>query len=217
EVDLEVHTAPSNIILRLKQIFAELRGLVGRLAQIQTLQIEKECQNREQQAQAKLDREQIASLENELRNSQRAGKELEARRSQEDAAHQQHLAAERIQLAAKNSQTAELTTKLLKLNQDVKSFTEIFGLSRPGLQNSNSGAAVLIRSLFRDIRLIRKRKSLWKACRFCRSTLSREGTRDIPSNPKITAEALKQKLQGIERTLKSKKTSPKMALNALAQ
>ena len=53
EVDLEVHTAPSNIILRQKETFAE----------IQALQMEKQCQNREQQAQAKLDREQIASLE----------------------------------------------------------------------------------------------------------------------------------------------------------
>ena len=108
EVDLEVHTAPSNIILRQKETFAELRGSleasraeVGRLVaqsqsaelQIQALQMEQQCQNREQQAQAKLDREQIAWLENELRSSQRAGKELEARRSQTEAQLKQRDAA----------------------------------------------------------------------------------------------------------------------------
>ena len=125
--------------------------------------------------------------------------------------------SERMQLAAKSSQTAELTDKLLKLNQDVKSFAEVFGLTRQRLQDSDSAAAVLIQSLFHDIRLIRKRKSLWKACRMLRSALSREGALDIPSNPKITAEALKQKLQGIQRTLKSKKTPPAIGLNALAE
>src|SRR6266550_1354836 len=72
EVDLEVHTAPSNILLRQKETFAEIKAL----------QKEKQCQNREQQAQAKLDREQIASLENDLRSSQRAGKELQAASTQ---------------------------------------------------------------------------------------------------------------------------------------
>jgi GT2 family glycosyltransferase len=124
---------------------------------------------------------------------------------------------ERIQLTAKSSQTAELTDKLLKLNQEVKNFAEVFGLTRQRLQDSDSEAAVLIQSLFRDIRLIRKRKSLWKACRMLRSTLSREGARDIPSNPKVTAEGLKQNLQRIQRTLKSKKTSPAVALSALAE
>src|SRR5439155_25140526 len=124
---------------------------------------------------------------------------------------------ERIRVAAKSSQTAELTDKLLKLNQDVKSFAEVFGLTRQRLQDSDSAAAVLIQSLFRDIRLIRKRKSLWKACRLLRSALSRERTEDIPSNPKVTAEALKQRLQGIQRTLKSKKTPPATALNSLAE
>jgi hypothetical protein len=124
---------------------------------------------------------------------------------------------ERIQLAAKNSQTAELAGELRKLNQDIKSFAEVFGLTRQRLQDSDSAAAVLIQSLFRDIRLIRKHKFLWKACRLLRSALSREGTQDIPSNPKITAEALKQKLQGIQRTLKSKKTPPAIALNSLAE
>lgn len=124
---------------------------------------------------------------------------------------------ERIQLAAKRSQTAELSDKLLKLNQDVKSFAEVFGVTRQRLQDGDSAAALLIQSLFRDIRLIRKRKFLWKACKPLRSVLSPEGTPDIPSNPKATAEALKQKLQGIQRTLKSKKTLPAMALNALAE
>ncbi|HEY3041579.1 MAG TPA: glycoside hydrolase family 99-like domain-containing protein [Pyrinomonadaceae bacterium] len=122
-----------------------------------------------------------------------------------------------IQEAAKNSQIAGLTAKLLNVNRDVKSFTEIFGLTRHRLQDSNSAAAVLIQSLFHDIRLIRKRKSLWKARRLVQSTLSREERHDIPSNPKIIAEALKQKLQGIQRTLKSKKTSPAMALSALTE
>jgi GT2 family glycosyltransferase len=122
-----------------------------------------------------------------------------------------------IQEAAKNSQIAGLTTKLLNVNRDVKSFTEIFGLTRHRLQDSNSAVAVLIQSLFHDIRLIRKRKSLWKARRLVQSTLSREERHDIPSNPKIIAEALKQKLQGIQRTLKSKKTSPAMALSALTE
>src|SRR5207249_2453797 len=72
---------------------------------------------------------------------------------------------ERIRLAAKSSQTAELADRLLKLNQDVKNFAEVFGLTRQRLQDSDSAAAVLIQSLFREIRLIRKRKSLWKACR----------------------------------------------------
>jgi len=125
--------------------------------------------------------------------------------------------SERIQLAAKSSQAAELADKLLKLNQDFKNFAEVFGLTRQRLQDSDSAAAVLIQSLFHDIRLIRKRKSLWKACRLLRSTLSREGTQDIPSNPKVTAELLKQKLRGIQRTLKSKKTSPAMALSALGE
>jgi GT2 family glycosyltransferase len=124
---------------------------------------------------------------------------------------------EHIQLAAKNSHTAELADKLLKLNQDVKNFAEVFGLTRRRLQDSDSAAAVLIQSLFHDIRLIRKRKSLWKTCRILRRTLSRKGTQDIPSNPKVTAEVLKQRLQGIQRTLKSKKTSPTMALSAMAE
>jgi hypothetical protein len=46
---------------------------------------------------------------------------------------------------------------------------------------------------------------------------SREKTQDIPSNPQVTAEVLKQRLQGIQRTLKSKKTSPAMALSAMAE
>ncbi len=125
--------------------------------------------------------------------------------------------SERIQLAAKRSQTAELTGKLLKLDQNVKNFAEVFGLTRQGLQDSGSAAAIFVQSLFRDIREIRKRKFLWKACRLLRSMLSREETHDIPSNPKVTAEVLKQRLQGIQRTLKSKKTSPAMALSAMAE
>jgi GT2 family glycosyltransferase len=125
--------------------------------------------------------------------------------------------SERIQLAAKRSQTAELTDKLVKLDQNVKNFTEVFGLTRQGLQDSGSAAAIFVQSLFRDIRQVRKRKFLWKACRLSRSMLSREGTQDIPSNPKVTAEVLKRRLQGIQRTLKSKKTSPAMALNAMAE
>ena len=120
-------------------------------------------------------------------------------------------------LAAKRSQTAELTDKLLKLDQNVKNFAEVFGLTRQGLQDSGSAAAILVQSLFRDIRRIRKRKFLWKASRLLRSMLSREETQDIPSNPKVTAEVLKQRLQGIQRTLKSKKTSPAMALSAMAE
>ena len=122
-----------------------------------------------------------------------------------------------FRLAAKRSQTAELTDKLLKLDQNVKNFAEVFGLTRQGLQDSGSAAAIFVQSLFRDIRLIRKRKFLWKACRLLRSTLSREEAQDIPSNPKVTAEVLKQRLQGIQRTLKSKKTSPAMALSAMAE
>jgi Chromosome segregation ATPases len=136
----------------------------------------------------------------------RVQNELKEREAQLTESQQQHereigdletsVQTERIQLAAKSSQTAELADKLLKLNQDVKNFAEVFGLTRQRLQDSNSAAAVLIQSLFHDIRLIRKRKSLWKACRLLRSTLSRGGTQDIPSNPKVTAEVLKQKLRG---------------------
>jgi GT2 family glycosyltransferase len=124
---------------------------------------------------------------------------------------------DRIQLSAKISITAELADKLGKLNQDVKSFADVFGLTRPGLQDSESPAAALIQSLFRDIRLIRKRRLLWKACRLWRKAYFRERTQDIPPNPRITVEALKQRLQGIQRTLKSKKTSPAVALNSLTE
>ena len=86
--------------------------------------------------------------------------------------------SERIQLTAKRSQTAELTDKLLKLDQNVKNFAEVFGLTRQRLQDSDSAAAILVQSLFRDIRLIRKRKFLWKACRLLRSMrFPREGHR----------------------------------------
>jgi GT2 family glycosyltransferase len=162
--------------------------------------------------------------EEELKQRDAAIADLEARGTQE----LQHLNSEirdlknsvetdRIQLAAKSSQTAELTDKLGKLNQDVKSFVEVFGLTRERLQDSDSAAAVLIQSLSRDIRLIRKRKFLWKACRLWQNMFSREPTQHIPSNPKITAEALKQKLQALRRTLKSKKTSPAMALSVMAE
>jgi hypothetical protein len=149
---------------------------------------------------------QVEELTTHLKQRDAAIAELETRRTQTEE-----------QLISENSRRAELTDGLLKLNQEVKNFAEVFGLTRQRLQDSDSAAAVLIQSLFHDIRLIRKRKSLWKACRLLRSTLSREGTQDIPSNPKVTAEVLKQKLRGIQRTLKSKKTSAKMALNALAQ
>jgi GT2 family glycosyltransferase len=124
---------------------------------------------------------------------------------------------DRIRLSAKISQTAELADKLGKLNQDVKSFADIFGLTRQGLQDSESLAAALIQSLLRDIRRIRKRRLLWKACRLLRRAFYRERTQDIPPKPRITAEALKENLQGIQRTLKSKKTSPAVALNSLTE
>src|SRR5262249_19110844 len=54
---------------------------------------------------------------------------------------------DRIQLSAKSSQTAELTDNLGKLNQDIKSFGEVFGLTRQRLQDSDAPAAVLIQSL----------------------------------------------------------------------
>ena len=120
-------------------------------------------------------------------------------------------------MAAKRCQTAELTDKLLRLDENVKKFAEVFGLTREGLQDSGSAAAIFVQSLFRDIRQIRKRKFLWKACRLLQSMFSREKTQDIPANPKDTAEVLKQRLQGIQRTLKSKKTSPAVALSAMAR
>ncbi|PYK87562.1 MAG: hypothetical protein DMF47_02920 [Verrucomicrobia bacterium] len=183
------------------------------------------------QAQAELDREQIASLETELRSLHRP---LEQART-ESAQFSSQLETERAQNEKrvcnieqqKNVAESELEEtrralhksrdELFKLDQNVKNVVEVCGLTRPGLQDSGSTAAVLIQSLFGEIRLIRKRKSLWKACRLLRSTLSRERTQDIPSNPKITAEVLKEKLEEIQRTLKSKKTPPTIALNALAE
>ena len=183
------------------------------------------------QAQAELDREQIASLETELRSLHRP---LEQART-ESAQFSSQLETERAQNEKrvcnieqqKNVAESELEEtrralhksrdELFKLDQNVKNVVEVCGLTRPGLQDSGSTAAVLIQSLFGEIRLIRKRKSLWKACRLLRSTLSRERTQDIPSNPKITAEVLKEKLEEIQRTLKSKKTPPTIALNALVE
>ena len=168
-----------------------------------------------------------AQTEEQLKQRDAAIAELETRRTQTEEQLKQRDAAiaeletrrtqTEEQLISENSRSAELTDKLLKLNQDVESFAKIFGLTRQRLQDSDSAAAVLIQSLFRDIRLIRKRKFLWKACRLLQSTLSRERTQDIPSNPKVIAEVLKQRLQGIQRTLKSKKTSPAIALNSLAE
>ena len=148
----------------------------------------------------------FSRAQNDLKERERSISDIQAQLTESRQQHERNIEYQ-----------AELTDKLIKLNQDVKSFAEVFGLTRQRLQDSDSAAAVLIQSLFHDIRLIRKRKSLWKACRMLRSALSREGTQDIPSNPKITAEALKQKLQGIQRTLKSKKTPPAIALNALAE
>ena len=173
----------------------------------------------------------FSRVENELKERERPISDIQAQLTESQQHHEltiehqraeirdlkESVETERIQLTTKSSQTAELTDKLLKLNQDVESFAKIFGLTRQRLQDSDSAAAVLIQSLFRDIRLIRKRKFLWKACRLLRSALSCERTQDIPSNPKIIAEALKQRLQGIQRTLKSKKTSSAIALNSLAE
>ena len=126
----------------------------------------------------------LAQTEEQLKQRDAAIAELETRRTQTEEQLKQRDAAiaeletrrtqTEEQLISENSRRAELTDRLLKLNQEVKSCIEVFGLTRQGLQNSDSAAAVLIPSLFHDIRLIRKRKSLWKACRLLRSMLCRE-------------------------------------------
>jgi GT2 family glycosyltransferase len=140
-----------------------------------------------------------------------------ARSEQELLQRDATIAAKEAELFAKSSETADLADKLGKLNQDVKSLADLFGLTRQGLQDSDSQAAALIHSLFRDIRRIHKRRLVWKAGRLWRRAFSREGAQDIPPKPRITAEALKKNLQGIQRTLKSKKTSPAIALKSLTE
>ncbi len=185
---------------------ASPQAITAFLAEMQTerSQNEEHVRNIEQQ-------KNVAEEELKQRDATIAANNAELQRSEEE------LKQRDATLAAKRSQTAELTDKLLRLDENVKKFAEVFGLTREGLQDSGSAAAIFVQSLFRDIRQIRKRKFLWKACRLLQSMFSREKTQDIPANPKDTAEVLKQRLQGIQRTLKSKKTSPAVALSAMAE
>jgi hypothetical protein len=98
EVDLEVHTAPSNIISRQKETFAE----------IQALQTEKQCQKREQQVQAKLDREQIASLENERVQNEEQVRNIE----QQKKVTESELEETRRALLKSRDETARFSSQL---------------------------------------------------------------------------------------------------------
>ena len=97
EVDLEVHTAPSNIILRQKETFAE----------IQALQTEKQRQNAAT-VQAKLDREQIASIENERAQNEERVRNIE----QQKKVTESELEETRRALLKSRDETARFSSQL---------------------------------------------------------------------------------------------------------
>jgi SAM-dependent methyltransferase/GT2 family glycosyltransferase len=125
------------------------------------------------------------------------------------------LEAERFHSTTKNSQNVELGAKLASFEQQISDFTHIVGLSRKGLQRPDSQAAIIIRSLSREIRRIRKKARFWNLVRSVSRVKESPGAKK--TDPRATARRLKEQLQELQRTLKSKKTSPVMALDAFAK
>ena len=211
EVDLEVHTAPSNIILRQNETFAELRGSleasqaeVGRLlAQCQTAELQI-------QAQAKLDREQIAfigsleqhkrDLEAELDNSKQQKRDLEAELYKSKNALQQ---------------SYDEATRLSSVVQNQKSLQErLDGLSRRitaarnALRPGKPAVDTLFDSIDREIRRIRHRSVWWKlGMALCQLFPTTHPARDLFPDRKEMARELKRALQEIRRALFSKNAS----------
>ena len=107
--------------------------------------MEKQCQNREQQAQAKLDREQIASLENDLRSSQRAGKELQAASTQlssqleaERAQNEEQIRNIEQQKNIAESELEETRCALLKSRDETARFSSQLETERGRMKNKSA-------------------------------------------------------------------------------
>jgi len=110
---------------------------------------------------------------------------------------------------ATESANSLLFSRLAALEQNVKDFANSFGLHRKGLQQADSPAAALIRSLSRNIRQLRRKAFFWKVAKLL-------GLKAIAGiSPRSAASQLKRELEGVKRILKSKKTSPGGALAAL--
>ena len=128
---------------------------------------------------------------------------------------QNSLQADRFQLATTNSQRLELVAKLANLEQQISDLTRVFGLNRKGLQQPGSLAAIIIHSVSRKIRRLSKKELFWKLIRSLSRLSSSSGGEEI--SPDATAKRLREQLLETQRTLKSKKTSPIMALGALKE
>ena len=209
EVDLEVHTAPSNIIFRQNETFAELRGSleasqakVGRLvAQCQTAELQI-------QAQAKLDREQIAfigSLEQQKRD-------LEAELHKSKKALEQTKRDLEAELYKSNNalqQSYDEATRLSSVVQNQKSLQErLDGVSRRitaarnALKPGKPAVCTLFDSIDSEIRRIRHRSVGWKlGMALCQLFPKTHPARDLFPDRKEMARELKRALQEIRRAL----------------
>jgi GT2 family glycosyltransferase len=215
EVDLEVHTAPSNIIFHQNETFAQLRGSleaseaeVGRLmAQCQTAELQI-------QAQTKRDREQIAFI-----GSLEQGKrDLEAELHQSKNALEQTKRDHEAELdKSKNAlqQSYDEATRLSSVVQNQKSLQErLDGLSRRiaaarnALKPGKHSVGTLFDSIDREIRRIRHRSVWWKlGMAVCRLFPKTHPARNLFPDRKEMARELKRALQEIRRALFSKNAS----------
>ena len=215
EVDLEVHTAPSNIIFRQNETFAELRGSLE-ASQAEVGRLVAQCQTAELQiqAQAKVDREQIAfigSLEQQKRD-------LEAELHKSKNALEQtkrDLEAELDKSKDALQQSYDEATRLSSVVQNQKSLQErLDGLSRRitaarnALKPGKPAVCTLFDSIDREIRRIRHRSVWWKfGMALCQLFPKTHPARDLFPDRKEMARELKRALQEIRRALFSKNAS----------
>ena len=243
EVDLEVHAAPSNVILRQKETFAKLRGSleasqaeVGRLVtqsqtaelQIQALSTEignlqktveqaransdrltrevdfERFQNREQQAQAKVDREQIASLEEQVRNigQQRNVAESALQQSRDETARFSGV------LEIQNSNRAGLAL----YNARLQSRLEVSrGVLAAGVASKHRDPEMpaIADSILKDIERIRKPSLLWKAAKaFGVLRFAQPGVPRTAADRRAIARELKAAVREICKAFSSATTAP---------
>jgi lipopolysaccharide biosynthesis protein/GT2 family glycosyltransferase len=215
EIDLEVHTAPSNILFRQNETFAELRRSLE-ASQAEVGRLVTQCQTAELQiqAQAKLDREQIAfigSLEQQKRDLQ-----AELYKSK-NALEQMKRNAEAELYKSKNAleQSYEEATRLSNVVQNQKSLQErLDDLStriaavRNALKAGKSAVGTLFDSIDKEIRQIRHRSVWWKlGMALCRLFPKTHPARDFFPDRKEIARELKRALQETRRALFSKNAS----------
>ena len=232
EVDLEVHSAPSNVILRQKETFAELRASLERSqAEVSKLSVTLKA------ARADI----VALRQQSLGESERSSAMLEAARAELAALHSRNivnlksiesleqqkrdLEAELYKSKDALQESYDEATRLSNVLQDQKPLQQrLDDLSRriaavrDALKPGKPPVRTLVDSIDREIRQVRRRSVWWKLgmalCRLFPKTHPARGF--FPDRKKMAGE-LKNALQGIRRALFSKNASTEEIVSALAR